>query len=69
MKLIGDSASLKFAVLCIGDNFTMGPEEAARAAGFLEVKEVVGVHYDTIPAIEIDRNESCCRVEMSQLSL
>lgn len=58
MKLIGDSASLKFAVLCIGDNFTMGPEDAARAAGFLEVKEVVGVHYDTFPPIEINRNEA-----------
>jgi L-ascorbate metabolism protein UlaG (beta-lactamase superfamily) len=58
MKLIGDSASLKFAVLCIGDNFTMGPEDAARAASFLEVKEVVGVHYDTFPPIEIDRNEA-----------
>jgi L-ascorbate metabolism protein UlaG (beta-lactamase superfamily) len=58
MKLIGDSASLKFAVLCIGDNFTMGPEDAARAATFLEVKDVVGVHYDTFPPIEIDRNEA-----------
>ena len=58
MKLIGDSASLKFAVLCIGDNFTMGPEDAARAATFLEVKDVVGVHYDTFPPIEIDKKEA-----------
>lgn len=58
MKLVGESSSLKFAVLCIGDNFTMGPEDAARAASFLEVKEVVGVHYDTFPPIEIDRHEA-----------
>jgi L-ascorbate metabolism protein UlaG (beta-lactamase superfamily) len=58
MKLIGDSASLKFAVLCIGDNFTMGPEDASRAATFLEVKETVGVHYDTFPPIEINHNEA-----------
>jgi L-ascorbate metabolism protein UlaG (beta-lactamase superfamily) len=58
MKLIGDSASLKFAVLCIGDNFTMGPEDAARAATFLEVKDVIGVHYDTFPPIEIDKKEA-----------
>ncbi len=58
MGLIGDSASLKFAVLCIGDNFTMGPEDAARAANFLEVKDVVGVHYDTFPPIEINRKEA-----------
>lgn len=58
MKLIGDSASLKFAVLCIGDNFTMGPDDAVRAAMFLETKHVVGVHYDTFPLIEIDRAEA-----------
>jgi L-ascorbate metabolism protein UlaG (beta-lactamase superfamily) len=58
MKLIGDSACLKLAILCIGDNFTMGPEDAARAATFLEVKEVVGVHYDTFPPIEIDKNQA-----------
>jgi L-ascorbate metabolism protein UlaG (beta-lactamase superfamily) len=69
MKLIGDSASLKFAVLCIGDNFTMGPEDAARAAGFLEVKEVVGVHYDTFPPIEINRNEAIREFADRQLSL
>jgi L-ascorbate metabolism protein UlaG (beta-lactamase superfamily) len=69
MKLIGDSASLKFAVLCIGDNFTMGPEDAARAAGFLEVKEVVGVHYDTFPPIEIDRNEAIREFADRQLRL
>ncbi|MBE2179330.1 MAG: metal-dependent hydrolase [Chthoniobacterales bacterium] len=58
MKLIGDSASLKFVVLCVGDNFTMGPEDAARAAIFLEAREVVGVHYDTFPPIEIDHAEA-----------
>ncbi len=58
MKIVGESASLKFAVLCIGDNFTMGPEDAARAAQFVEATEVVGVHYDTFPAIEIDHHEA-----------
>ena len=58
MKLIGDSASLKFAVLCIGDNFTMGPEDAARAATYVEAQDVVGVHYDTFPPIEIDHHEA-----------
>jgi L-ascorbate metabolism protein UlaG (beta-lactamase superfamily) len=69
MKLIGDSACLKLAILCIGDNFTMGPADAARAAGFLEVKEVVGVHYDTFPAIEIDRNEAIREFADRQLRL
>lgn len=58
MKLVAEKASLKFAVLCIGDNFTMGPADAARAASFLEVGDVVGVHYDTFPPIEIDHAEA-----------
>lgn len=58
MKLVGESASLKFAVLCIGDNFTMGPGDAARAANFVEAAEVIGVHYDTFPPIEIDHHDA-----------
>ncbi len=58
MKLVAQSVSLKFAVLCIGDNFTMGPRDGARAAAFLEVPDVVGVHYDTFPPIEIDHHKA-----------
>lgn len=58
MKLVAQSVSLKFAVLCIGDNFTMGPRDGARAAAFLEVADVVGVHYDTFPPIEIDHHKA-----------
>ena len=54
MKLIGEEFALRFAVLPIGDNFTMGAKDAARAAGFLNCKNVVGVHYDTFPWIKID---------------
>jgi L-ascorbate metabolism protein UlaG (beta-lactamase superfamily) len=54
MKLIAEATTLKFAVLPIGDNFTMGARDATRAAGFLGVKDVVGVHYDTFPPIKID---------------
>ncbi len=54
MKLIGESTSLKFAVLCIGDNFTMGPDDAVKAAEFIKCNEIVGAHYDTFPPIRID---------------
>jgi L-ascorbate metabolism protein UlaG (beta-lactamase superfamily) len=54
MKLIGESTRLKFAALCVGDNFTMGPEDAIKAAEFVRCDEVLGVHYDTFPPIEID---------------
>ncbi len=58
MKFIAEEAALKFAVLCIGDNFTMGPADAARAANLLETPQVIGVHYDTFPPIEINHADA-----------
>jgi len=54
MKLIGESTKLKFAALCIGDNFTMGPDDAVKAADFVRCQEILGVHFDTFPQIKID---------------
>jgi len=48
--------SLKFAALCIGDNFTMGYRDAATAAQCLGCRDIIGVHYDTFPLITIDRD-------------
>ena len=53
-KILGELHRLDFAVLCIGDNFTMGPHDAAIAARWVGVDRVVGVHYDTFPPICID---------------
>lgn len=58
MELIGSGFSLRFAVLPIGDNFTMGPEDAAIAATFVGVKKVIGVHYDTFPYIRINQADA-----------
>ena len=54
MRLIGESTRLKFAALCIGDNCTMGPDDAVKAAEFVHCDEILGVHYDTFPPIKID---------------
>jgi len=54
MKLIGESTRLKFAALPIGDNFTMGAEDAIKAADFVRCKDVLGLHYNTFPPIQID---------------
>jgi L-ascorbate metabolism protein UlaG (beta-lactamase superfamily) len=56
MKLIGESTKLKFAGLCIGDNFTMGPDDAVKAAEFVNCNEILGLHFDTFPPIKIDHN-------------
>jgi L-ascorbate metabolism protein UlaG (beta-lactamase superfamily) len=54
MKLIGQKDELDYAVLPIGDNFTMGLEDAALAAQWLNVKHVIPVHYNTWPVIAQD---------------
>ncbi len=54
MQLIPKYAKLDFAVLPIGDNFTMGAEDAIIAAGFIDCKRIIGVHYDTFGYIKID---------------
>jgi L-ascorbate metabolism protein UlaG (beta-lactamase superfamily) len=54
MKLIGETTDLNFAALCIGDNFTMGVQDAIRAADFLRCSRILGLHYNTFPPIQID---------------
>jgi L-ascorbate metabolism protein UlaG (beta-lactamase superfamily) len=44
--------SVDVAILPIGDNFTMGPEDAARAVEMIEPEVVIPMHYDTFPVIE-----------------
>ena len=56
MKLIGELTNLRFAVLPIGDFFTMGIEDAVRAADFVGVTKILGLHYDTFPPIKIDHD-------------
>lgn len=45
------------ALLPIGDNFTMGPEDAARAVEFIEPDLVIPMHYDTFDLIRQDPDE------------
>lgn len=61
MKLIGEEG-LDLAVLPIGDNYTMGPEDAVRAVKFLEPKKVVPIHYNTWDIIAQDANAWAGRV-------
>ncbi len=54
MKLIGQKDRLDYALLPIGDNYTMGLEDAALAAQLLGARHVIPVHYDTWPVIKQD---------------
>jgi L-ascorbate metabolism protein UlaG (beta-lactamase superfamily) len=56
MKLIGEEFNLDLAVLPIGDNFTMGPRDASKAASFIGCNNIIGMHYDTFGYIEVDHS-------------
>ncbi len=62
MKLIGDEG-IDLAVLPIGDNFTMGPDDALIAVKLLRPKHVIPIHYSTWPLIEQDPHAWARRVE------
>lgn len=57
MQLIPRWGKLDFAVLPIGDNFTMGYEDAIIAAEMIQCQTIVGVHYDTFGFIKIDHEK------------
>src|SRR5690606_14815918 len=54
LKMIGDLNDIDLAFIPIGDNFTMGPEDAKLAAEWIGAKKVVPIHYNTFPVIEQD---------------
>ena len=54
MKLIPRRTKLDLVVLPIGDNFTMGIDDALIASDFVECDKILGYHFDTFGYIEID---------------
>lgn len=54
MKLIGRKDRIDYALLPIGDNYTMGLEDAVLAAKWVNTKHVIPMHYDTWPIIKQD---------------
>jgi L-ascorbate metabolism protein UlaG (beta-lactamase superfamily) len=62
MKLIGEEG-IDLAVLPIGDNYTMGPDDALRAVKMIQPKHVIPVHYNTWPVIEQDPHAWAARVK------
>ncbi|MDF2958875.1 MAG: metal-dependent hydrolase [Paenibacillus sp.] len=57
MKIIGELNDIDYALLPIGDLFTMGPADALIAAEWLRAKKVIPVHHSTFPAIAQDTAE------------
>ncbi len=61
MALIGEGG-LDLAILPIGDNFTMGPDDALRAVKLLRPGQVVPIHYNTFDVIKQDPHAFAARV-------
>ena len=62
MKLIGEEG-IDLAILPIGDNFTMGPEDALRAVKLIEPAHVIPIHYNTFDVIKQDPHAWANRVK------
>jgi len=58
MKLIPEKANIDMAILPIGDNFTMGIDDAVIASDFVNCNKVLGYHYDTFGYIKINHIEA-----------
>jgi len=69
MQLVPRWGKLDFAVLPIGDNFTMGYEDAIAAAEMIQCRNIVGVHYDTFGFIKIDHKKATKAFADSGLNL
>ncbi len=57
MKLIGEMTPIDLALLPIGDNFTMGIDDAVKATELLNPGKVIPMHYKTMPVIDVDPEE------------
>lgn len=63
MELIGRQYRPNLALLPIGDNFTMGPEDAAAAVSLIKPNFVIPMHYNTFGLIKQDPNQFKTLVE------
>ena len=69
MQLIPLFAEIDFAILPIGDNFTMGMEDAVQAAKMVQTNTVIGVHYDTFGYIKMDHQKAIALFKNNGLEL
>jgi len=69
MKLFGDLYNFDAVFFPIGDNFTMGVDDAILAAKFVKCDTVIGMHYDTFGYIKIDKEEALTKFNNAGLQL
>lgn len=69
MQITGELNDIHHAFLCIGDNFTMGVDDAIIAAKYINCKKIIGMHYDTFGYIKVDHEEAKEKFDKAGLSL
>jgi len=70
MKLLAELyAKIDYAILPIGGNYTMDPDDALIAAKFVGADRIIGVHYNTFPAITIDTELAVAKFERENKTL
>jgi L-ascorbate metabolism protein UlaG (beta-lactamase superfamily) len=69
MQLIPTFAEIDFAVLPIGDNLTMGIDDAIQAAKMVQTDTVIGVHFDTFAGIKIDHQKAIDNFKSHDITL
>jgi L-ascorbate metabolism protein UlaG (beta-lactamase superfamily) len=67
MQLIGEMNAIDVAVLPIGDNFTMGIDDAVKATELLRPKLVIPMHYKTFEVIDVDPHEFVAKAQAKGL--
>ncbi|MGB3903598.1 MAG: metal-dependent hydrolase [Anaerolineae bacterium] len=65
MKLLGEERAIDVALLPIGDNYTMGPDDALRAVQLLTPRLAIPMHYNTFDVIHQDPHAFAKRVKES----
>jgi L-ascorbate metabolism protein UlaG (beta-lactamase superfamily) len=67
MKLLADE-NLDLAILPVGDNYTMGVDDAVKACDFINCKNIIGMHFDTFPVIKIDKESAKAKFKAAGLN-
>lgn len=69
MKLIAEYYPVDLALISMGDNFTMGIDDAVIASKFIQCDTVVAMHFDTFPYIVLDRQAAQTAFETTNKQL
>lgn len=69
MKLLAELHNLDYAILPIGGHYTMDVDDAVIAAKYIDCDQIIGVHYNTFPAISIDTEDAVAKFKRENKTL